>query len=82
MITVADSWELEVDQLMHLTLVQALKLQARWYEGDFWNIGGKKVRCVVKRKLVRGKLTYVRLLEADGWRMSKNALLYKLRHGD
>jgi hypothetical protein len=81
-IRLADNHELEIDQLMAQTLAFAIQHQSRHVESDFWNIGGLKVQCVVVRKPVRKKLTYVRYLHADGWRMSKNALLWKLRHGD
>jgi hypothetical protein len=81
-IRLADNHELEIDQLMAQTLALAMRESMSRCESDFWNIGGLKVQVVVRRKAVRGKLTYVREIHADGWRMSKNALLWKLRHGD
>jgi len=79
MIALADNPLQEVDRLMAQTYAQAFRDGMSRLESDAWWIGPFKVRCVVVRKPVRGKMTYVRRLTVDGKACGHNDLCWQLR---
>lgn len=79
-IVLAERPEQELERLMNQSLVTAAAQQMRRFESDIWWLGKHRVRCVVVRKPVRGKTTYVRTLQVDGRACGLNDLRWQLRH--